>query len=321
MSKASGMSDSFPVSTRQALIQKAKSLQLTKGSYSTIGWSNRLGTTITPASIPGVFTADRPFYWNNIDVGCRMTIIQLETKDPNTGKPYLWIHSPVRLDGPLIQTIHKLGTVQHVISPNYEHVAFAYQWAKQYPTATMWACPGMMARHAEVNWTYEIPSGARPDYNYNYNYTWGDSIQAIHVDCEVNPFTGKPFFNEVIFFHLPSATLMTTDLFWNYPKSDGVTNSNYETVVGKQDDFGNWDLAPSVQNIPIGSNLWKLGMDKVFAPFYMNLMVQKQPKLQDIVKHILDEWNPTTLIPAHGDVIRGKTLIQNVLQKHFGTIQ
>ena len=321
MSTASQMSDSFPFSTRQALLHKAKALQLTKGSYSTTGWSNRLGTTLTPASIPGVYTADRPFYWNNIDVGCRMTVIELETNDPQTGKPYLWIHSPVRLDHPLIQTLQKIGTVRHVISPNYEHVKFAHQWADQYPNATMWACPGMMTQHPQVNWTSEIPFGVRPITTNNDYYTWGNSIQAIHIDCEVNPFTKTPFFNEVIFFHIPSATLMTTDLFWNYPKSDGITNSNYDSVPGKQEDFGNWDLAPSVETIPIGSNLWKLGMDKVFAPFYMNLMVQEQPKLQDIVTLILEEWTPTTLIPAHGDVIRGKTLIQNVLQRHFGRIQ
>ena len=258
-------------------------------------------------SIPGVYTADRPFYWNKIDVGCRMTVIELESEKGS--KPDLWVHSPVMLDGPLIQTLEQLGTVRHVVSPNYEHVKFANQWANQYPLANMWACPGMMAKHPEVRWSGEISS--------NGSETWGNTIQSLHVDCEVNPFTGDPFFNEVIFFHSPSATLMTTDLYWNYPKSDGVPNSNYVGVTGKQDDFGDWELAPSVDKIPIGSSLWKQGMDKLFAPFYMNFMVKDQPRIQEIAKYILEEWNPTTVIPAHGDVIRGRTLIQNVLRSHF----
>jgi Domain of unknown function (DUF4336) len=331
--------ESFPASTRQALVNKAKSLQLTRGSYSTTGWSNRLGAALTPASIPGVYTADRPFYWNKIDVGCRMTVIELQDSTSSTSSsdssssdsssdsdklkqpPDLWIHSPVGLDGPLIATLAQLGTVRHVVSPNFEHVKFAKQWADHYPDASMWACPGMMAKHPEVRWTGEIPAGARPgrDEPWDTQAAAGAAvIQALHVDCEVNPFTGTPFFNEVIYFHVPSATLMTTDLYWNYPDSDGVTNSNYNDVDGKQDDFGDWDLAPAVPNIPIGSKLWKQGMDRLFAPFYLNFMVQEKPRLREIANCILDDWNPSTVIPAHGDVIRGRTLIQTVLRTHFG---
>jgi hypothetical protein len=189
-----------------------------------------------------------------------------------------------------------------------------------------------MAKHPEVRWTGEIPTGARPGRGWNEPWSNNNNnnnnkevdpqvtstIQALHVDCEVNPFSGKPFFNEVIYFHVPSATLMTTDLYWNYPNSDGVTNSNYNTIDGKQEDFGDWDLAPSVSTIPMGSNLWKQGMDKLFAPFYMNFMVQEKPRLTEIANYILEEWNPSTVIPAHGDVIRGRTLIQTVLRSHFG---
>ena len=89
--------DVYPLSTRQALIEKSKSLQGSK-SYSTVGWSNRAGTALTPAAIPGVYTADRPFYWNKIDVGCRMTVVEIEGG--------LWVHSPVGLDGPLKEHWH-----------------------------------------------------------------------------------------------------------------------------------------------------------------------------------------------------------------------
>jgi hypothetical protein len=114
------------------------------GSYSPIGWSNRLGSVLTPASIPGVYTADRPFYWNKIDVGCRMTVVQLQSNDGGSSSPELVVHSPVGLDPPLIQSLELLGRVAHVISPNYEHVKYAHQWAEQYPNAKMWGCPGMM---------------------------------------------------------------------------------------------------------------------------------------------------------------------------------
>src|SRR5688572_29919294 len=68
MSLSQKTNPNYPLSTRVALLQNAKELdeKLARGerygSYSSIGWSNRLGTAITPVSIPGVYTADRPFY-------------------------------------------------------------------------------------------------------------------------------------------------------------------------------------------------------------------------------------------------------------------
>ena len=64
----------------------------------------------------------------------------------------------------------------------------------------------------------EIPYGIKPgDVNEDL---WDlEEIQAKHVDCEINPFTGRPFFNEVVFFHKPSKSLLVTDIYWNYPGS------------------------------------------------------------------------------------------------------
>ena len=58
-------------------------------------------------------------------------------------------------------------------------------------------------------------------------------------------------------------------------------------------------------------------MDNVYLPFYKNFMVKDRPKYREAVAIILDEWDVETLIPAHGDIIRGKTLIRNVLSGHL----
>ena len=265
----------YPLSRKKVmLIEEAKRLNTPKGSYSSVGWSNRLGSVLTPAAVPGVYTADRPFYWNKIDVGCRMTVIKQQNGD-------LIVHSPVGIDPPLIRSLEELGTVKHVISPNYEHVKYAHQWAEQYPNANIWGCPGLMEREADVRWTGEVPFGARPqrfrggdhsnDDHDEMMWDW-EELQPLHIDTEVNPFTGKSFFNEVIFYHTASKTLLMTDLFWNYPSSDGRTNG--QISVDDREDFGPWELAPSVGTIPFGSTAWKFGMDKIFYPFYMNLMVK-----------------------------------------------
>ena len=300
----------FPLSIRAALIENAKLLDSNLwdgnkiGSYSPAGWSNRLGTVLTPASIPGVYTGDRPFYWNNIDVGCRMTVVQLENK-------MLWVHSPVGLDLKLQEALKSLGTVKYIVSPNYEHLKYAAEWHKAYPDAFMWGCPGLMEKLPDIEWEGEILASAlnKDTEDSNYENCWDFSIiTPLHADMEVNPFTGKPFFNEVVFYHRPSKTLMTTDLYWNYPDPNGVPNSH---LGGNE-----WELAPSVDSIPLGSRLWKKGMDKVYLPFYKNFMVKDKGRYDKMVDVILNEWDVKTVIPAHGDIIREDD-VDKVLRKHL----
>ena len=104
---------------------------------------------------------------------------------------------------------------------------------------------------------------------------------------------------------------MTTDLFWNYPQPEGVPNSHLEESAK------DWELAPSVDGIPIGSRLWKQGMDKIYLPFYKKFMVKDPSYFNEVKKILLEEWDIETLIPAHGDIIRGKEMIRKVLSKHL----
>jgi hypothetical protein len=232
-----------------------------------------------------------------------MTVIQLD--DGN-----LWVHSPVGLDQQLQEALDKLGKVKYVVSPNYEHLKYAPQWYQAYPEAFMWGCPGLAERMPEIRWEGEIPAHvSRPD-GLSLKNCWDfGTITPLHLDMEVNPFTGKPFFNEVIFYHQPSKTLMTTDLYWNYPQDSGVPNDH---LGGSE-----WELAPRVDFIPLGSKLWKRGMDMVYHPFFKSFMVKDRSRYDEIVAVILDEWNIETVIPAHGDIIRGKELCKSILSMHL----
>lgn len=318
----------YPLSRRASqLIQTANDLPASSTKISPIGWSNRLGSVLTPASIPGVFTADRPFYWNRIDVGCRMTVIVCSS-ETNSSPPQLFIHSPVSLDDKLLQAIEALGEVKWVVSPNYEHIKYAREWSERFPKAIMIACPGLMEREPDV-YKVEIPFGIRPGDNAPGLWDMNE-IQALHVDCETNPFTGVAFFNEVVFYHTPSKTLLVTDTYWNYPGSV-ITNENYSSLPGgsasplkkendgEERDFGVWLLAPEIEEIPFGTKAWKFGMDKIYRPFYLNLMIKDDQRtiFSDIVKQIVDKWGVETLIPAHGDIVRGVSLVRGILKDHF----
>jgi len=102
---------------------------------------------------------------------------------------------------------------------------------------------------------------------------------------------------------------MVTDLFWNYPQ-DTIPNSQF----GVDD---TWELAPRVDKVPLGSRLWKFGMDKVYYPFYSNFMITDKSAFRDIAEHIVNVWDVETIIPAHGDLIRGKDFCRKVLKQHF----
>jgi len=101
------------------------------------------------------------------------------------------------------------------------------------------------------------------------------------------------------------------------------------------DDFGVWELAPTVEGgVPFGSTLWKFAMDRIYRPIYMNLLVnkgeeEKQRRFDDIVRILCGScnndddtdddsvWDIRTVIPCHGDILRGKTFIRNILRSHF----
>lgn len=133
----------YPLSRRASKLIDVSKTVSSAGSCTPMGWSNRLGSVLTPVSIPGVYTADRPFYWNRIDVGCRMSVIACKNPKGDAFPSQLFIHSPVSLDAQLINAIDSIGEVRWVVSPNYEHVKYAKEWAEHYIDATMVACPGM----------------------------------------------------------------------------------------------------------------------------------------------------------------------------------
>eukprot|EP00752_Nemacystus_decipiens_P003871 g3561.t1 len=228
-------------------------------------WSNPSGQDLVQVS-DGVWAAERPFVWNSIDVGGRMAVVKLSDGS-------LWVHSPVDLDGPLRRALAELGPVAHIISPNYEHVKYAKQWVEAYPDAKSYACPGLAERHPEVRFTREVGASLQ-DENLP---EWGGEIQACFMDTEKNPFTGKPFFNEVVFFHRPTKSLITADLYWNYPR----------------------------EGVPFGTKVWKFGMDKVYLPFFKRFMVTDEAAFASKVNKILD-WGVETIVPCHGRVVRSE---------------
>jgi hypothetical protein len=235
------------------------------------------------------------------------------------GDGSLFVHSPVEWTEELGECLDALGGgVGHVASPNYEHLKYATQWRDKYPNAKMYACPGLPARMPEVKWDVEMGKSAPAEF--------GGSIDTVHFDCEINPATGKPFFNEIVFFHTKSKSLFMADVYWNYPESSkpnyfgqSGTGSVHQCPKMSVRELESGDSLPEI-DVPFGTKLWKFGMDKVYLPLYKNIMVgktgERREKYEAAVQKVLS-WNCELIVPCHGDVIRGSELCREVLGKHF----
>ncbi|CAM9695402.1 unnamed protein product, partial [Phaeothamnion confervicola] len=243
-------------------------------------WSNPSGLDLTPIASE-VWAAERPFVWNYIDVGGRSAVVRLSDQS-------LWVHSPVELDDGLRAALAELGPVRHIVSPNYEHVKYARQWLEAFPEANGFACPGLRSKMPNIPYTDTVgaPTG-QP-----YPEAWPREIEACWFPAEKNPFTGRPFFNEVVFYHRPSQCLFVSDVYWNYPAE----------VSGEP--------------VPKGTRLWKFGMDQVYLPFYKRLMVSDRSKYEKCVETVL-AWDFETLVPCHGLVIRGSDAAHAALREHL----
>ncbi|GMH85593.1 hypothetical protein TrST_g3599 [Triparma strigata] len=271
-------------------------------------YSNRANLTLTPVIDGKVWSCDRPFLWNGIDVSCRATLILKGDT--------LFVHSPVSLERDLQTKVD--GIIEQegvkrmiVLTTNYEHLKYVPEWYLKYGLGAdvngelevkFYGCPGIRDKVEEVKWDGEI-GGDEELWDY-------DVLEPLHVGCE--RVLGKPFFNEVVFYFKEEGVFVSTDLFWNYPKLQGVN-----PTLTSSGDWGEWELAPPVK-VPFSSRLWKFGMDKVYKPVYNKFMVSDQEEFSRVKDKILDEWEIHVAVPAHGDIVRGEEACAEALNKHFG---
>lgn len=131
----------------------------------------------------------------------RMTIIKLPNGD-------LWIHSPINLPAELKQEIDNLGTVKHIIAPNKIHYWYIDEFKSAYPSATVYASPGVRKRAAK----YKPKIHFDKDLIGTNPATWKNQIEQVFIE-------GSRFMDEVVFFHKISKTLVVTDFIENFEAS------------------------------------------------------------------------------------------------------
>jgi len=256
-------------------------------------WSNPQGASLSQIA-DDVWLAERPFYprlpgLTGTDVGCKACIVRLPD-----GK--LWVHAPVGLDDGLRQALAQLGPVGHIVTPNTEHQLYAPSWILQYPEALSYACPTLKEKKPQVGWQRSLvelldsPGGLTAS---SAPSEWGGVIELCWLRDKIPLSPSIPFFNEVVFCHRPSKTLIVTDLWWNYP--------------GARD-----DVDGATADVPLSSRLWKLGMDRIYRPVYNRLM---RTASWDESARVILSWDWDYIAPCHGEPVASDG--KRVLRQHL----
>ncbi len=132
-----------------------------------------------------------------LDIPTRMTIARRESS--------LWVHSPVPITPEISQFLANYGDVGHVVAPNNLHHLYLDGWQREYPNACYVAAPGLREKRPDLRFD--------DDLLRDRVYSWTQDIAHEH-------FLGNRVFEEVVFFHRESKTLILTDLILNL-KTDG----------------------------------------------------------------------------------------------------
>jgi len=200
-----------------------------------------------------LWVADRPQTFYGLEVGTRMSVIRL------TGRRLL-LHSPVVLDAALRSRLDALGEVRYAVAPSRLHHLYAGEVARYYPGVRLWLAPGLERKRPDLRYEAILGDEAPAE--------WRSEVE--QVFCR-----GRPYENEVAFFHQASRTLLVCDLAFNFgPRSAPLTRLLMKTLRS----YG------------------RLGPSKLDP-----LLVRDRRAARASLERIL-AWNFERVIVAHGEI-------------------
>ena len=170
----------------------------------------------------------------------------------------MYSHNPI--DEALAQELQQLGPVEHIVAPNKFHNLFLKKTKSLYPHAKLWVAEGLSDRKPGVPFDEELSQGSQP---------WSPELEMIMVD-------GSPKYNEVIFFHQKSKTLICADFLFNVQRDDFWFMRLLWRVLGA------WKSLKQ-------SRTWRQ-------------MVDDKKRSRKSVDKVL-EWDVQRIVMAHGDVV------------------
>lgn len=149
---------------------------------------------------PNVWIADGGWIrFYGLPFPTRMTVIRLTNGD-------IWVHSPIADKEGLSESVTALGSVRHLIAPNWIHYAWVPSWQLRFQEALTWASPGVVKRAASKGMQLHFDRELGNDSPIE----WATEIDQRLAD--------SGYHREVIFLHRASRTLVLTDLIENFER-------------------------------------------------------------------------------------------------------
>jgi hypothetical protein len=201
-----------------------------------------------------IWIAERRQRFYGLEVGTRMTVMRL-------AEGSLLLHSPVRLDGDLRRELDAIGRVRFVVAPNRLHHLHAGEVAEIYPEARLWVAPGLERKRPDLAFVAILGDEAPVEWR---------------TDVEQVFFRGRPYENEVVFFHRPSRTLVICDLAFNFGPRAAAPTRFLMRMMRSYGYFGPSKLDP--------------------------LLIRDRRAARESLERIL-AWDFDRVILAHGDVL------------------
>ena len=223
-------------------------------------WHNRSGEGMRMIT-NDVWVIERGYDTTFVDVGGKTTIIRLPDNR-------LFIHSPLPVDPNVREEIKNLGTVSAVIAPNDQHIDFVKTWKHYFPEAKIVGPPGIKQQKPDFPFDSEIDKNGLQHESYKDD---NDSIKQVYIQ-------GAPFMNETVFYHQPSKTLITTDLFTSLPVDTGIFLKARHMTFGR-----------------------------FFRFLYRRVICTDRATVEKGLEEI-EKWEFERIIPCHGDVVEENAL-------------
>lgn len=203
-----------------------------------------------------LWVAEQPLRFMGLAVGARMTVIRLADGG-------LWVHSPLRLTPERRQAVEALGTVRFLVAPNKYHHLFIGEWMAAYPQARTYAAPGLPEKRKDLSFHAVLSDQAPAE--------WAGQIELL-------PWRGAPMFNEVVFFHRPSRTLVLTDMAHNVGPDAAASTRFFFRLFG--------------------------GYGRLSTSLFERMVNRDRPAVRRTVDTIL-QWDFQRVIIAHGHIVEG----------------
>ncbi|WP_299017600.1 DUF4336 domain-containing protein [uncultured Photobacterium sp.] len=192
-------------------------------------------------------------------LGLRMTVAKL------TGGG-VWVHSPTAISPELRREIDEIGTVECIVAASNAHNLWLQDWCEAYPDADVYVSAGI-PRKVPLSKYHILQRGMENPWEADFDWETMPSV---------------PMFNETVFLHKKTSSVIVTDLIQNY--SDELP-SGFAGVMTKY------------VFQPIGFK-----GTCIAPPLRIGYMIKDKPMFTNFIRHV-QEWDFERIIVTHGDII------------------